>query len=211
MAKKSFDYPIAVPPFKVIAFEDMTKAQAQEHFDWFVSLIPERLALLRKMYQRETDRQDLDYTFESLVPFWVWMRRHVETTGRKQVIELTRPRGAEKGPPVRLEEEPYTLATLALIEDAGRYVAEIFMRHYPFIRWTLPRISDKKSVNYDLPVLEGIVSRYGPGGSRIEPIEFNPERQVLTCASEYLDGDKSDELLFNTYKRWRDKAEKSHP
>ncbi|MCB9933078.1 MAG: hypothetical protein H6841_06630 [Planctomycetes bacterium] len=184
----------------------MTKAQALEHLDWFVSLIPERLALLRRLYQRETDRQDLDYTFESLVPFWIWMRKHVKS-GKKRFIELKHPRDAV-GPPVLIDDPGFSLTTLALIEDAGRYVAEIFMRRYPFIRWTLSRDKDKKMINYNLPVLEGIKSRFAPNGD-LEPIDFNPERQVLTCASKYLDGDKSDELLLNVYKRWRDKADDS--
>jgi hypothetical protein len=34
------------PPFEVIPFSEMTKKQAQEHFDWFVNEIPLRIQLL---------------------------------------------------------------------------------------------------------------------------------------------------------------------
>lgn len=209
MTNASFDYPVAKPPFKVVAFEDMTDAQAREHFDWFVSLIPERLALLRKLYNSEMGQQGLDYTFESLIPFWVWMRRHVRLSGKKRFIELKRPREAE-GPPVLLDDEGFSLETLALIEDAGRYVAEVFMRQYPFIHWTLSKVKDKHNVNYKLPVLEGLKSQFEPNG-KLEPIEFNPEEQALVCVSKFLDGDKADDLLLKAYKRWCEKATKSQP
>lgn len=210
MAKRAWDYPISQPPFEVIPFDDMTKDQARRHFDWFVSVIPERLALLRRTYANEVGRQDLDYTFESLVPFWVWIRRHAVRTGKKFRVLLKRPREAV-GPPVFIEDEDYTFTTLQLVLDAGVYVAEVFMRKYPFIHWALSKVKGRRTVNYNLPVLQGIKFKFEPTGEP-EPMEFNPTEQILTCIARYLDdGNEADHLLLNVYKIWREDAENTHP
>ena len=208
MIKNSFDYPIAQPPFEPVPYEDMTKQQAKRHFDWFVSIIPDRLALLRKMYHREVSRQDLDYTFESLIPLWVWMRRHVGRTGVKHIVEIPRPAGAAKGPPVGVESEAFTVTTLALAQDCGMYVAEVLMRVYPFIHWALSKYWHKHSADRAKPVLVGMTSVFEPKG-KPEPIEVRPFSLLLKCVIRHLDGDMADDVLLKGASYLRDDAEKS--
>jgi hypothetical protein len=208
--KDSLKYPIAQPTFEFVPFEDMTKEQAKEHFDWFVSIIPERLALLRKTYNREMGRQDLDYTFESLNPLWAWMRRHVRTTGVKEVFEIPRPPGAAEGPPIREEAEDFTFTTLALAQDASMYVGEVFIKGYPFIHWALSKVRGKQTVNYNLPVLEGVKFGFYPGHTP-KPIEINPMNAVMVCLLKHADGTAADDELAMAFQRSRENAERSRP
>lgn len=213
MGKTSFDYPLMQPPLDV-PYSELTLEQAGRNFEWFVEQVPSRLALLRKLYNQEMGRQDLDCTFESLVPLWVWMRTHVGTTGKNRMIELKRPPGAVKGPPILIDAgADWTITTLALVRDAGIYVAETFMRRYPFLQWALSKSRSKQSDMYGRPVLVGLTFVFEPRG-KPKPIEFNPEQQANTCVAGYFSGDakdKADEGLLNVYKTWREDAEKSRP
>lgn len=72
-----FDYQL--PPFKLIPFDDMTKKEAQQYFDWFVSRIPENLAQLRgAVDETGYDSSRLDYSDESLVYLCRWFLENAE-------------------------------------------------------------------------------------------------------------------------------------
>ena len=36
------------PPFEVKEFKDMSKKEAQQHFDWFINEIPNRIKQLKR-------------------------------------------------------------------------------------------------------------------------------------------------------------------
>ncbi len=43
------EYGSLLPPVWSWREEEMTKQEAKEHFDWFLSIIPERIAMLEKV------------------------------------------------------------------------------------------------------------------------------------------------------------------
>ena len=71
------------PPLKK-QFHLLNKKEAQRYFDWFINIIPERIAMLRRACIEDGVGDILDYTPESLVPLWRWYLDDV------QIEELSR-------------------------------------------------------------------------------------------------------------------------
>lgn len=58
------EYPWEAPPFEMKAFDDMSKKEAKQFFDWYVSQIPERIKVLEEVTEGYVT---LDFTKESLI------------------------------------------------------------------------------------------------------------------------------------------------
>lgn len=138
------NYQIMEPPvFK--PFEDMTKQEAKEYFNFFCEQIPIRIAYLQNWLNENTkEKVQLDYTEHSLVAFWTWFTEFAIDQKEKHFTENT---------PLNL---PY--AVLGIADDFSIYYGEYVIKHYPNVRWGYNGTA-KHYVYYNQPVLRNFEHR----------------------------------------------------
>ncbi|MEN6371782.1 MAG: hypothetical protein ABFD64_07185 [Armatimonadota bacterium] len=148
-------YPMMVPPFELSSFDDMTKKQAQEHFDWYISCIPERVKLLEELFNEDMKCNiKFDYSIESLEPLWRCFEEFMrveEETGE----EFTGPLagwGLKKG-------------TFIVAHDISIYYGEVFSRNVPPVHWGF--FNKPKVMGVNRPVLLGFRNKVN-----LEPVQI---------------------------------------
>lgn len=154
---ENMDYPMMDPPFEVIVFEDMNKKEAKEHFEWYVSEIPNRIKLLKMAFEATGGgtETDLNFSPESLKVLWGWFQGHISfiEKSKEQIREeLTRMpdwlqvSGGNTQKPSR--------DTLILAMDIAIYFGEVFVRNLLEISWGF--VTKPKSLPHvNRPVLVG--------------------------------------------------------
>ncbi len=179
------EYPLYHPPTGDRALAELTKAEAREHFEWFVRQGPERLRLLLSEAERDgVAPRELDYSRESLRPLWRWLRTKMEAAPLKGKFAEERmaslpawfPEKEKEGALIEL-----TFPSMAMILDAGFYVAEVFRRRHPeAVRWSLWL---KKNGPFNQPYLAGfrlpLVPSWLVGGSARQAISGEDHPDVL--------------------------------
>jgi hypothetical protein len=173
--KISFQYPKMVAPFPVKPFDQMTKKEAKQYFDWYVGQMDVRIGLLKGIYKDSGGEGELDETPESLTPLWNWFTKRVrarpmterdfdyEREQARLVAAAARSKGAQvseaqikvaeqffveqaKHSGVRLSEE-----TEALCVDVAFYLVKALMNNYPTVHWRIG--TGKRYVYYNQPIL----------------------------------------------------------
>ena len=81
--------------------------------------------------------------------------------------------------------------TKCLCMDIGFYLAEVFMRGFPELEWAL---WTKKIGPFNRAYIDGF-----PGAP------FVPSDLVAACAWIAIDGDRSESLLLEEYRKWESK------
>lgn len=190
------DYYAISPPFEIKEFEVMTKKEAQQHFDWFVSQIPDRLNQLKALYawSNENDALPLNGSPESLTALWEWFIPMVEIEPKsseeiaKELAQL--PEWVHE----EYLENPYefTLATHSMVIDIGIYFGEVFIKEFPELEWGF--VSKPKSlVHVNRPIIMLKDSSF----------EFEPRQLIYTLTLEILKKETKKEALRELYEVWR--------
>jgi len=126
------------PPFKFDSFETLTKKEAQTLFDWYISCIPERVALLEECFN-DVWRccVKFDYNLSSLDPLWECYEKHIEIE-RKSEKQI---RAENKGFPEHVINEllkdnrDLSKGTYIIALDIAMYYGETLARNLPGIHW----------------------------------------------------------------------------
>lgn len=185
-------YPLMIPPV-IKDFEEFSKAETKQYFDWYVAQSEKRINQLQK-YIILTGASDvvLNGTVSSLVPLWKWLEENVATEKKSEEeleIEMVgRPKWMYEE--IRKNDWKFTTLTNALAVDVSFYFAQIFLNNYECIRWgyyTKP----KNLVSVNRPVLVGFVDN----------TFLDPRRIVINCCRLSMHEKKETELL-ETYKVW---------
>lgn len=155
-------YPALIPPFEFESYETLTKKQAQQLFDWYISCIPQRVELLEECFNGVWGCGiHFDYSLESLDPLWEAFEKHmkIEKKSIKQVME------EHKGFPIHVMKEilkdrrDLSKGTYVTALDIAMYFGEVLARHLPGVHWgyfTKP----KKLASVNQPVLLGFGNDY---------------------------------------------------
>jgi len=184
-----FEYPLMDPPFAPKPIPEMSKAEAKQHFDWFIAQSESRRRLLLSAFRANSGANaDLDYSAESLVPLWQWVARFFEAV-EPSASEKAR---ASAGLPaqlrgITLDMRDLSTETKCLCVDIGFYVAELYMRRYPQVHWLL---WTRKSGPFQYPVLSGF------------KLPLEPTALPSGCAWSVIRGNRSDRLLLEKYQLW---------
>lgn len=194
-----FEYPGIKPPCGDKGPRDMTKVEAKQTFEWFVSQSQERREILIEAVRATGgDADRLDYTPSSLVTLWAWAMFNMQerkTTPSERAAFYANVKG-----PLRNfinYETTMTAGTHQVIMDIGFYLAEVFMRKYPQIKWAL---WTKKVGPYNKPYLTGF------------KLPFVPMDLVGACAGHTINGKRNPSMLKEYYDRWvQDLTEESLP
>jgi hypothetical protein len=191
-------YQIIQPPF-TLKFEEMSKKELKEYFDWFHEIIPERIAELCEAVRQSPGYEDWspDYSRESLSLLGNWFQAHVETQSRtpEETEELT----SQTKWRFPVGNSELTNRTFSLAMDVGIYLSQVFLRNHPHLKWDQP-LRAKKFIDYGQPVLVG----FGPA-------PFNPVRMVVTLAYGFAKKKGNGARLLEIYDYWSDLAEKNKP
>lgn len=183
-----FNYPMLIPPFEAKDFKLMTKVEAKQYYDWFIIQQEDRCNLLMRAYKETGGDQDLDYTFDDLVPLWKWASGFF---GTRDLTSIEKANWLEKTP-VRLrgvipEPKELTTSSMCLGVDIGFYVAELFMRKDQSIKWEL---FTKKGGPLNKPYLTGF------------KMPFVPYDLTISCVWSVCNGKKGETILFEACNVW---------
>lgn len=135
-------YPYMFPPFEMKDFEDMNKKEAKQHFEWYVSEIPNRIEVLSEL---TVGKVNLNYSPDSLIQLFTWFLSTItiyqlsdeeieaELDDLRQYPDFVFEDEKEKllANPVELKTENYALAM-----DIAIYYGETLIRNYPQVHWT---------------------------------------------------------------------------
>ncbi len=186
------EYEVIQPPF-TLKFRIMSKVEANRYFNWFMTQIPIRVAVLEQAVQSATSFESwrADYTLESLEKLGLWFYKNLETRKRsseeKEEIYSKAPDWFRN---VDVEDWELTNRSFSLAIDIGMYLSQVFAKNIPDLKWVLVK-KPKNDINYHQPVLKGTGK-----------LAFNPVQVMVTLAYGFARRNKSPERLKEIYDIW---------
>lgn len=191
------DYLLMQPPFEVKTFKNMSKKEAETHFNWYVNEIPSRLELLEKTYRETSNEVEivLDYSPESLIKLWQWYINNVEIEEKSEELKKLEMEQYPEWVRVNLSSQKISIGWMAIAMDIAIYFSEFFIREHTTIKWGI--VSKPKSLAYiNKPVLVGF-----KGG-----LDLDSTNLVRVLTSKLIDGDKDANSLLKVYTTWSGKV-----
>jgi len=180
-----------IPSFEHIEFSEMTKKQAQEHFEWFVREIPARIKILMGAIEASgvKNMEQFDTTPESLSPLWAWLKDRIKTVPKSQEemneLKSTLPSWVLDD----VSDWKLDSATLTLAVDVSLYFAEVFLKKYPHLHWGFKN-KPKSDVDVNKPIVLGF-----KGGA------LHPPTVVVNLCRSHVKGKPNKDLL-SLYEVW---------
>lgn len=192
-------YSIIKPPF-LVEHETMTKKELREYFDWFQTMIPERIRELTHAVRGTFRFQNWepDLTPESLDELGHWFVGQIEIRSRTEheVQEIKN----HSASPIKIPREELDDKTLSLAMDVGIYISQVFLKNHPTLRWDQP-LKNNKYAHYGHAVLAGF--RAG-----IYEDHFNPMHMMKVFAYDVAKKGKDAAGLQALYSIWEKKISK---
>ncbi len=191
------EYLLMQPPFEMKPFKDMTKKEAQSHFDWYVWEIPTRIELLKNAYSATSgiEKEDLDYSSESLIKLWQW---YINNADIEEKFEEGESLEREKYPEwiqKNLSNKKISIGWMSIAMDIAIYFSECFIKDHGTIRWGF--VSKPKSLAYiNKPVLVGFKNG----------LDLDSTNIIRVLTSKIVDGEKNPNALLKIYKTWSEKV-----
>lgn len=182
---KKRKYDILVPKLDKSIFQ-LNEAEAAAYFDWFMEMVPQRVAYVSKVCAAELriPEERMDCSPESLVLLWKWFLRRANTE------------------PDQSAGRKLTLETEYILRDIGMYLGETFRKNHPNIYWTYyTKPSRDFFVNH--PLLKGFIDMTSgkPFHACFEPIHMARIQAVKILKKEAAKTD-----LLHIYNIWAEKA-----
>ena len=179
-------YDICIPPLTKNIYE-LTHAEAEAYFSWYLTVLPQRIDYLSKTCagQLKCNRSELDLSQESLKILWRWFLRVIKTEEAPQDAD-PRPR------------KQLTLQTEYILRDLGMYLGETFVTNHKSLHWGYYE-DPKGDVFVNRPVIMGFEDRKytPPFKAAFEPIHMT-RIQALKTVQKPMD----ENALFRLYQHW---------
>jgi hypothetical protein len=186
-------YSMVQPPFTQ-TFREMPKKELRRYFQWFMEVIPERVAELTDAVKQTHGLEDWqpDRTAASLDQLGHWFAGQVQTRSRtREEVEII----ANRSPyPIGIPREELTNRTFSLAMDIGMYFSQVLLENHPSLKWE-QRIASKRFADYGQPLLAG----FGPA-------PLNPVRIAVTLAYGFANKNRSGSRLREVYDVWEKKV-----
>lgn len=207
MSEEQRNYiPLIMPIDK--PFEEFSKTEAREYFNWFISHVDERSEYIKKKVSNGLNMpmDSLDFSAESLIYIWRWFLKIAELKKvPKSVLNSIRKELKANGEPKEfikdmLRENSVELSIFSryVIRDIAMYVGKMFITNFHVLRWDY-HTNTKRDSFANMPQIFGFVdSNYNPP---FEP-QFEPIHFIEMEASNLLDHTQNEEDLYNMYMRW---------
>lgn len=188
------DYHLMEPPI-LRPFQEMSKKEAKEHFDWYINQIPARIDLLKNVYSFTggSDQQTLDFTPNSLKPLWKWFIKYISIIPKSQEEIEKEKNNLSEHLKCKIVQNPnkLSLGTVAMAMDIAIYFCEVLARNNQNVKWGI-LAKTKNHADFNQPVLFGFLNN----------VTLNPRTVVYNLANKASKGDTNPESLFEVYKVW---------
>lgn len=189
----TMEYMFMQPPFEIKPFKDMTKKDAQKHFEWYVGSIPDRIEILKDAFEvlGRGKREELDFSEESLVKLWNWYIVNVEISNKtKEEIENEKSKLPE-WVSRNISSQKIGIGWMSIAMDIAIYFAELFVKYYSNIKWGF--VSKPNNLAYvNKPVLIGFKAG----------LDLDTTNIVRNLTLKVANGEKDPESLSKLYKVW---------
>lgn len=185
-------YSIMQPDLVFQSFDSMNKKEAQQYFDWFMSIKDDRIRELGNYICNLSGQMALDKSPESLISLWEWFEGQIAW---ENVSEEELSHEKEKYPEwmhVWLDQydKKESLQTIAIAVDIATYFGEVLIYNNHKIAWGY-RCKPKNLDGRNQPILVGFQG----------DICVNPRRLISVCIkkSSRL---KEPKRLYELYNTW---------
>lgn len=184
-------YQIIQPPF-TLKFREMSKEELKEYYQWFMAVMPNRIAQLGKIINATHKYEEwrADYTKESLCDLGNWFKEEVKT--RERTVEELEKIEASLIFPIEINKEELTNKTFSLVIDIGMYFGQVMLHTVPETQWIHILKGSSKHIDYGQPVVRGIGK-----------LAFNPVQIMLTAAYGIASKTPGKGNLLEIYNIWR--------
>jgi hypothetical protein len=188
------NYKIISPPFP-LNFKRMSQKELKVYYDWYLSLIPERMKILRDAVQTTPgyEQWEADFSPESLDILGEWFSKNIKTRKQtrqeKEEIYSNSPAWFRK---VDIGNEELTNLTFSLAIDMSMYLSQVFLKNIPGLKWLHVVKTRKDDINYGQPVIEGF-----------DRLCFNPVHMLVTFAYGLADNTYDSRGLRELYELWK--------
>jgi len=181
-----------VPPFECKDFFAMNKDEAEQHFRWYLSEVPDRIALLKEFIAKSgCNTETMDYSPNSLICLWDWYLNNVSIVLKnrweyeQEILQYPEY--------VRYSVSKYKLETLwmAVAMDIGTYWALCFLEYDKRLHWGYFTKPPKLS-GVNKPCVMGFPNK----------MEFCPADIMSTMVSRTVTGSAKDTELYETFNHW---------
>jgi hypothetical protein len=171
--------------------------EADAHFQWFLSVIPERIKILEEEIQKGTKSFSATFDCRSLLDVGNWLKNsamymEVSIEDRQAIIK----RDNLKGLPAQLTWEmskTLTLETRYMCFDVSIYFGETLRREVPDLIWKMEK---RKSLHdYHRPILDKEKNRPA------KCLPLNSIVVIKTITNKLLEGSMPD-ILLDSYNYW---------
>lgn len=182
-------YSIIQPPF-TLKFREMPKAELRAYREWFMKVLPERVAALEAEVRRKPEYAAwaADGSPESLDRLGAWFAGKVET--RAKTSEEIDADKAKLTFPIEVPGEQLTNRTFSLAMDIGMYFGETVLKNLSGTTWD-QALRNEKFADYGQPVIMGFGS-----------VPLNPVRIVVMLAYGIAGGKQGGGRLRELYDTW---------
>ncbi len=191
------NYELMAPPFEMKEFDEMNKKEAKEHFEWYINEIPNRIEILKNIYEEfGGKKENLDYSINSLEGLWKWYLKNVEIIDKseKEILD-------EKSElPEWLKDEEIipkkiSITWLAIAMDISMYLGEVFVRNNPQLKWTFIT-KPKRIMHVNRPVI---------GDFKNDKMDTRHILYILTL--KIIKHTTDEKALLNLYNVWMEYLE----
>ena len=186
------DYPFIQPPV-LKKFEEMTREEAQVHYDWLIAQIPARIAILETAVRATPgyDSWEADGTPHSLVLLGKWFCQKITFAERGALPQQPAVAALPGGVALpKAAGQELTIEMVSIAMDVALYLSQALFQSIPDLKWKLVSVS-KRDVNFQQAVI------VGKG-----PVPFNPLHILLVYTYGIMDRTWGPNRLRELYTIW---------
>lgn len=210
------NYEFMGSPFEFDKFEDLSKKEAREYFEWYVNQIDSRMEILKTAVLEDDPDALFDYSPQSLIYVWQWYEKRIafvpkseediscQTDSMQAWLVSQHMRAGRKYEDIDQEkvrakartmvrDTEISKETLGYSKDIAIYFSEVMRRnHEDVLRWSFIANS-KKHISFNKPVLIGF-----KGNVSLDSL------LILEAITQNSNNAKNDNALFEAYNNWLD-------
>lgn len=180
-------------PLSTFRFDGMSRAELKQYYQWYMDVMPDRIAILAKAVQSTSGYESWIPSFlpDSLNLLGEWYAAQVESRPRtSKELELIQ---NELSFPIDINSYELTDRTFSLAIDLGMYIGQVFVHEFPTLTWH-QHTKRKTMPHYG----HAIIVWFGK-------VEFNPTHMMVVLAYGLVDRTKNGKRLREIYDIWAKK------
>lgn len=192
-------YDIVVSPFGY-DYYNMTAKQASKNYDWFISIIPQRMTYFRERCSHDLriTINSLNFSADSLILIWRWFinTARMEKTPKYNLREMIKQ--SELFGSSYINEKQFTISSQFIMKDIGIYIGQSFIINYPQLHWGF-YTKPKNDINAKQPVIMGF---YYKDNNTEGDVSINPLSIAEGAASNFFSNTQSETDVWDYYMHW---------